>query len=336
MTLTTDLFFFCLCGTIIFLAGKRISFYGDIIAELTGMGRAWIGLILMASVTSLPELVVGISSAAWVKSPDLAVGDILGSCAFNLGILSLMDAFTPKNKPLLASVSASHTLAASLGIILIGLTGLGLILPVDIVITNSLGITSLLFLVIYLLSVRIIYKYNSMHPAIVEGEQFSHADHLKPTLKQAVLRYSGFAAIIIAAALWLPEFAHRIAEATGLGSSFMGTFFLAVSTSLPEIAVSVAALRLGAADMAVGNLFGSNIFNILILFIDDLVYTDGHLLKDASEVNVVSVFAAVLMSAVAIIGLTFRLPGKRFLLAWDSLVIFLIYTLNLVVLYYLS
>ncbi|MFM1744415.1 MAG: hypothetical protein RLZZ630_352 [Bacteroidota bacterium] len=333
MSITTDVFFFVLCAAVIFFAGKRISYYGDLIAELTGMGRAWIGLILMASVTSLPELVVGVSSAAWVKSADLAVGDILGSCAFNLGILSLMDALTPRDKPLLSSVSTSHILAAALGTILIGLTGLGLFLPVDIVISPGLGVTSVLFLVLYLVSVRIIYEYNVRNP-ITAREQTDHVHHL--TLKQAILRYAGFAGIIIAAALWLPEFAHRIAGATGLDSSFMGTFFLAVSTSLPEIAVSIAAIRLGAADMAVGNLFGSNIFNILILFIDDLVYVDGHLLKDASDVHVVSVFAAILMSAVAIIGLTIRIQGKRFLMAWDSLVIFAIYALNLLLLYRLA
>ena len=88
--------------------------------------------------------------------------------------------------------------------------------------------------------------------------------------------------------------------------------------------------------MAVGNLFGSNIFNMLILFIDDVVYLDGHLLKDASDIHVISVFSAILMSSVAIIGLTFKVPGKRFILAWDSLIIFLIYAMNLALLYRLG
>lgn len=333
MSIATDIFFFSLCAVIIFWAGKRISYYGDQIAELTGMGRAWIGLILMASVTSLPELVVGISASAWVKSADLAVGDVLGSCAFNLGILSLMDAFTPRSRPLLSNVSTSHILAASLGLILIGLTGLSLFLPVDIVLMPGLGVTSLLFLVLYIISVRIIYEYNAQNPVVSEVKIHSNQCI---TIKKAVLHYIGFALVIIAAALWLPEFAQRIAMNTGLGSSFMGTFFLAASTSLPEIAVSVAALRLGAADMAVGNLFGSNIFNILILFIDDVVYLDGHLLKDASDIHVISVFSAILMSSVAIIGLTFKVPGKRFILAWDSLIIFLIYAMNLALLYRLG
>ncbi len=331
-TLFTDSFLFILCAAIIFFAGKRISYYGDMIAELTGFGKAWIGLILMASITSLPELMVGISSVAIVESADLAVGDILGSCAFNLGILSILDAFTPKNKPLFSQASQSHVLAASFGLILLTMTGLALYLPVDFILTPGIGITSILFMVVYLLSIRIIFQYNSRQP---KKDEIVHP-HEQLTLSQAAWRYAGFALIIIGAALFLPHFAEGIAVHTGLGKSFVGTLFLAISTSLPEIAVSIAALRIGAVDMAVGNLLGSNIFNILILFIDDLFYTKGHLLKDASESNLISVFAAILMSAVVIIGLTYRSIGKKHLLAWDTMVILLIYIANIILLYKLS
>lgn len=106
---------FVLCAAVIFIAGRRLSYYGDLLAELSGLGKAWIGLILMAAVTSLPELMVGISSVTIVKESDLAVGDILGSCAFNLGILSLMDIFTPQDRPLFSQISRSHILAAAFG-----------------------------------------------------------------------------------------------------------------------------------------------------------------------------------------------------------------------------
>lgn len=86
----------------------------------------------MASVTSLPELMVGVSSSAIVESADLATGDILGSCLFNLAILAAMDAFLPKNKPLLSHASQSHILAAGFGMILIALVGIGIYLPSDI------------------------------------------------------------------------------------------------------------------------------------------------------------------------------------------------------------
>ena len=328
-----DILGFLLCAAVIFFAGKHLSHYGDLLGDLTGMGKAWIGLILMSTVTSLPELMVGISSVTIVKSADLAVGDILGSCAFNLGILSLMDIFTPKNRPLFSSVSQSHILASAFGLILIGLAGLGLFLDKDIVLTPSIGLTSLSFAVIYFVSIKTLYNYQKSHP---KEETASQESDNKLTLKQVVLRYAFFALIIIVTALALPYFAEHIAEQTGLGKSFVGSFFLAASTSLPEVAVSLAAVRMGSMDMAVGNLLGSNIFNIFILFLDDIFYTQGHLLKDASEANLVSVFFVVLMTATAIIGFIFPSKEKKIVMSWDTLIIFLLYVVNMVLLYHLS
>jgi len=156
-----------------------------------------------------------------------------------------------------------------------------------------------------------------------------------PSLNRLILFYALFSIVTIAAALFLPHFGEKIAVMTGLGDSFVGTVFMAISTSLPEIAVSIAAVRMGSVDLAIGNLLGSNIFNILILVIDDVAYTRGILLKDASDFNIVSVFACMLMSAIAIAGFTYRSPKKRFLMAIDAVFILLIYLLNIVLLWYL-
>lgn len=324
---------FIVCGIIILWSGKRLSHYGDLIAELTGMGKLWLGMVLMASITSLPELIVGISSSAIVKSADLAVGDILGSCAINLGILAMLDVFSPKRAPLLGTASTNHILAAAFGIILVALAGAGLFLQSDYSIIPGIGLISISFAVLYFLSMRIMYSFgkrNASQKVALEAKVGSLP------LRKVIVRFSLFALIIIASALMLPHFAEIIAAETGLGESFVGTLFLAVSTSLPEVAVSFAAIRIGSADMAVGNLLGSNIFNIFILFLDDIAYTSGQLLKDASDVHLISVFAVLMMSAVAIIGLMYRSTTKRFLMAWDSLAIFMIYILNLVLLYQLS
>lgn len=326
---------FLVSAAIIFFAGKKLSFYGDLLADMTGMGKAFIGLILMSTVTSLPELMVGISSVSIVQSADLAMGDILGSCALNLCLLSFMDVFTSKNKPLFSQVSQSHILAASFGVILLAFVGLGLFFETDILFSHSIGITSISFAVLYLMSVRTIYRYQKANASdSIEVNDNGHTEVY--TLRGVILRYSFFALIIIVVALSLPFFAEHIAEQTGLGKSFVGTLFLAVSTSLPEIAVSVAAVRMGSADMAVGNLLGSNIFNIFILFIDDILYTKGLLLKDAADINVMTVFIVLMMTAVAIIGFIFPYQKKRIFMAWDTLVIFLLYVFSLVLLYNLG
>lgn len=322
---------FFLFAALIFFAGKNLSKYGDIIADQLGLGKAWIGLILMASVTSLPELAVGISSVTVVKSADLATGDVLGSCVFNLMILSLLDFFV-KDQPLFTRASATHVMAGSMGIILAAMAGAGLFLPNDIMLTNWMGATSLAFIIVYFMAIRVIFKYEKTIPTPPSAGN----EHLLIPLKKAVTYYILNAVVVVGAALFLPGFAETIAKQTGLGESFVGTLFLAASTSLPEIAVSFSALRMGSIDMAVGNLLGSNIFNILILAIDDIFYTKGHLLKDASDKNLISVFSVIIMTAIAIAGLAFHnREKKKFLLATDTLLILIVYIINLIFLYYL-
>ena len=325
---------FLICASLIFITGKNLSRYGDIIGERLGLGKAWIGLIMMASVTSLPELVVGISSVTIVGSADLATGDVLGSCVFNLMILSVLDVFVRK-EALFTKTSQTHVMAGSMGIILVAMAGLGLFLPDEIALTPWIGITSSAFIVVYLLAMKVIYSFErSNHPATKTTE--AHVSEAI-TLKKAFALYILNAAVVVGAALFLPGFAETIAKETGLGESFVGTLFLAASTSFPEMAVSFSALRSGNFDMAVGNLLGSNIFNILILAIDDIFYTKGHLLKQASDVNIVSVFSVIIMTAIAIAGLAFqKREKKRFLLAADTFLILCVYIINLVILYHLS
>ncbi len=350
MTATFAFGGFALCTVVIVLAGRRLADHGDRIAGLSGWSGAWVGLALLASVTSLPELVVGVSSAGIVGAPDLAVGDVLGSCAFNLLILAAMDAFVPQRQPLLSVASTSHVLAAALGVILLTLVGVGLFLPTGFAVTPWIGVTSIAFIGVYVSAMRLIYLHARRQVPLTADP----ADHLPglgsdleagsrrrtaargaaatDDLRRAWTGYALFGAVILVAGLAVPYFAEEIAVVTGLGESFVGTLFLAASTSLPELAVSVAAVRSGAIDLAVGNLLGSNLFNVLILAIDDVVYTPGLLLKDASDANVVSVLSTVAMSAVVIIGLTYRVRGKRFLLAWDAALVLVIYVANLALL----
>lgn len=332
MIMIQELTGFIICASVIFFAGKKLSFYGDLISEYSGLGKAWIGLIFMSFVTSLPELMVGISSSAIVESADLAVGDILGSCAFNLGILSIMDIFTPKHTPLFSHVSKAQILAGSFSIILAVLAGLGLFLDYDILLIPFVGASSIAFALVYFISLKVIYNYQKK--LSISEILTNKVNQL--SFKQVIFRYVLFAFIIIVAATALPHFADKIADHTGLGKSFVATLFLATSTSLPEIAVSYSAIRRGSVDMAVGNLMGSNIFNFFILFIDDIFYTNGYLLNDASEINLISVFFVVIMTATAIIGFIFPSREKTIFMSWDTLTIFLLYLINITLLFLYS
>jgi cation:H+ antiporter len=323
-------FGFIACAAAIWFSGTHLARLGDRLADLTGLGRAWLGLVLMATVTSLPELFVGVSSAGIHGNADLAVGDVLGSCVFNLLILSVLDAFH-RGPGLLRTVEPKQVLSAALGIVLLALVGFGLFLPDQYVVMGWVGALSLVFMLVYLVAMRMVYS----HMGKASPEDGAGHPH-RSGLRRVLSWYAVHAAVVITAALFLPGFAETITEETGLKASFVGTLLLATSTSLPEVAVSVAALRIGALDMAVSNLLGSNLFNIVILSIDDLVYRGGFLLKDASDAHLLSVLSTIIMSAIVIVGLTFRTAPKRFLLAWDTFLILVVYIVNLILLYRIS
>jgi cation:H+ antiporter len=316
---------FAACAGVIIYSGTKLSFYGDKIADLTGMGKAWVGLILMASVTSLPELITGISAVAIVKEPDLAAGDIFGSCVFNLLILSVLDARI--KQPLFSQVKSSHIVAAIFGIILLTVAGMAIYLADEI--PSLLWMSSFTFILfgIYLVAVWGIFKYE--HASLIE----SPPETTKPQspshsadLKKAIGGYALNALIVIGAAVFLPYFGEHIAAHTGLSNSFFGTLFLAAATSLPELVVSLAALRMVALDMAVGNLLGSNVFNIFILGIDDVFYKEGSLFKAISSTHLLSVFFTIIMTAVVGLGLLFKPKKKQvWLLSIDTFIILLLY-----------
>lgn len=315
---------FIVCAAVIIYSGSKLSSYGEKIADLTGMGRAWVGLILMASVTSLPELLTGISSVAIVKAPDLAAGDIFGSCVFNLLILSVLDARI--KKPLFSMVKSSHIVAAIFGIILLMVAGIAIYLADEI--PSFLWMSSFTFILfgIYLAAVWGIFKYEQA--ALIESPPATVP--LTPSrsaeLRKAIGGYALNALVVIGAAVFLPYFGEHIAEYTGLGNSFFGTLFIAAATSLPELVVSLTALRMGAFDMAVGNLLGSNVFNMFILGIDDVFYREGSLFKAISPAHLLSVFITIIMTAVAGLGLLFKPKKKQvWLFSLDTFIILLLY-----------
>lgn len=314
---------FILCTAVIVFAGTKLSRYGDIIADLTGLGRTWIGVILLASVTSLPELMTGVGSIAIFDLPNIAVGDVLGSCMFNILIIALLD-FRFRSEPISSQTHQGQVLTGGYGILLLGLVSFAIIADSKIPTVGWIGLYSVFFILIYLGAIRMIFMYEKRrHLPQNSIEKESRYDEKS---KQGVyIKYGFFAVLIIGAALWLPHLGDQIAEMTGLGKTFVGTIFIALSTSLPELVVSFGALRIGSTDLMFGNLFGSNLFNIGILAFDDLLYTKGALLSNISQSHLVTANAAIVMTAIMVIGLTYQTKKKFLYLAWDSVAVILVY-----------
>jgi len=327
---------FLSCALLIVFSGVRLSKYGDQIADLSGLGKAWIGLILMSAVTTLPELFSGFSSILILKKPDIAVGAVFGSCALNLAILAFLDYFVP-GKPISSVVTKSHILAGFLGMILITLSvieiNFGKLFPEN----EWFGIFPALIIIIYFISIRIIFENDrNQIKAIDSPVSPTHIQETKNLLKETIIQFLIYAVLIVAAALALPYFAEKLAQETGISESFIGTLLVAGSTSLPELVVCIAAVRMGSIDLAVGNLLGANIFNMFILAIDDLIYTDGPILLATNPNHALSALVALLMTCVISISILFGSPKKRFALGIDAIIMILLYAGLLSALNYLG
>lgn len=328
MTIITYIAGFLLCALVITYSGTQLSRLGNRLAELTGLSKAWIGLILMATVTSLPELVTGLSSVVVVQAPDLAAGNVFGSCAFNLLILSMLDLMV--KRPITSMMKTSHVIAGSFSIILLALVAAAILLAPSTPALLWFSPFSPLLAVVYVIAVRGIFMYEKVQPSTDEPVLITAGS--KNDLRRVMFTYSMHALIVISAALFLPYFGDGIAEITGLTESFFGTVFLAITTSLPELVISISAVRIGSLDMAMGNLLGSNVFNIAILAMIDLFYTAGPLYAEISATHLLSILSSIIMTAVVAVGLVVRPQKKKWRLGVDTWVILITYVLSLLLL----
>ncbi|MBU0687605.1 MAG: sodium:calcium antiporter [Candidatus Margulisbacteria bacterium] len=335
---------FALCAIVILYAGSRISKYGDVISEKSGLSRLWIGAVLLATITSLPELANSISAVTSVQAPNLAAGDIFGACLINMFLIGVLDLiYNVKGRgPILGNVEIGHILTAITGIILLAVAAGGIVIehshpPVSIF---SVGLFTFAIFIIYIIGSRIIFGFEKKRQEeFMEKKVHTIEKHEYKDIStfSAYSRFAMFALLIVLAGSWLPIIGRQIAELSGWGQTFVGTVFLGFATTLPELVVSFSALSIGAIDMAIGNLLGSNVFNILILFVADVFYSSGSLLSVISIDHIITAVAAIVMTGVAILGLVYRSEKRNFRhISWDAYTLIFIFVLTWFLLYRLG
>ena len=303
---------FVICVLIIFFAGQKVAKYGDIIAERTGLGRVWIGLIAVAVITSLPELFTGISAVTLLDAPDLTIGDLIGVNTFNLVNLALLD-IVHRNGTILSATSPTHRLTAWFSLLLVLVVAISIYTSTQFhpMTLGWIGWYTPAIIILYLLSVRQIFHFDRRQSSTQEITVYS--DEVS---SGRVYLYFGISAVfIIGAGIWLAAIGDEIAQATGWGQSFVGSLFLAFTTTLPEITVSLAALRIGAIDLAIANMIGSNLFNLTIIPINDLIYVKSPVLAGVSEGHLITAATVMVMTLLFIAGLRFK-PRRFWRLSW--------------------
>ncbi len=316
---------FIAIAAVIIFAGIHLSTLAEKLAEILNISSSTVGLLLVSVITSLPELSTSLGAAVQVGQPSLAAGNTLGSDLFNLMIIALCDLIFRK-KGLLRQTA--HRLTPLVHyLLMIGAVVLTLTLPNAIAIAGlhfnagSLGII-LLYLFIFFST----HKAGGQHHADTANEDRSE-------LTKTVILFSIAAIVIVISGIVLAQLGDKIAEQTGLEQSFVGTLFLALATSLPELTVSLTAMKIGAFDLMIGNILGSNMFNVLILAITDLAYRQEALHIPENISPGLLIIAACTISMTLVAGVAGRQKKLARIVAWESLVMLGLYLTGLFALY---
>jgi cation:H+ antiporter len=337
---------FAASAAVVWLAGSRLAGYADEISDRTGIGQAFIGLVVLGGITSLPEIAVSVS-ASLTGEAVLALNNVLGSVAAQVALLALADALIGRAALTSVVLKPAVLLQAVLNIILLALIA-GAVTAGDVPI-GFFGIWSAVLFLGYLISIWALVGYQQRMPWTVKSDggearpgqaegagQDDDAEQTgsgKASLRGLILRTVVAAALILAAGYLLSQTGSAAAAKTGLGSAFFGVTILALATSLPEISTMAGAVRLRRYEMALGDIFGTNLFNAALVFVIDVLAPGPPVL---SRVGAFSAFGALLglvLTTIFMAGVIEQRDRTVLRMGWDSLAALAFYAAGLVVLW---
>lgn len=350
---------FAASAVVVWIAGTRVARYADKIASITGIGHAAIGLVLLAGITSLPEIAVSLTSAL-NRNPALAVNNLLGSIAMQIAILAVADAVLGRQALTVVAGSSIVMLQVIMNILLLVIFAVAV--AVGDMSLFHIGIWSWGLLAMYAFAIWKIANSQDRHLWIAQktGKQRDRAerekarqgsDKRKPAqgqtrsdadsadddenkpLKPIIVKISIGAAAILAAGFFLSKTGDAIAVQTGLGQSFVGAVFIAISTSLPEVSSVMSAMKLRRFEMAISDIFGTNLLNIGLVFVVDAVYPGGPVLNEVGTFSLLGALVGAVLASIYMVGLLERRDRTVAHMGIDSAAVLVAYIGGLFMLY---
>ncbi|MBU8906922.1 sodium:calcium antiporter [Desertibacillus haloalkaliphilus] len=324
-------FLFALAAAITVFAAIKLSTYADVISEKTALGGMLIGTILLAGATSLPEVTTSITAVV-IGSPDLAVGNVLGSNMFNLLIIASFDLYFRKQQ-IFTHAAKENYYTAGIGLILALTTVMALLVRTEYTFLG-IGLDTFTLLFIYtsgMLILTLMSKRNPSLPANEPGHDYHHTAAI--SLKRATYGFIIASIIILGSGTLLTFTGDEIAIITGLGATFVGSFLIALSTSLPEAVAVLVACQLRNYNLAIGSILGSNLFNFLILAGTDAIYQQGSLLSISSDLHIITASAVTILSIIMVYSLLRKKARSPLAYAFPSTILIIVYFISTYLIY---
>ncbi|MDX1780807.1 MAG: hypothetical protein R3256_05760 [Thalassovita sp.] len=335
---------FLSAAMLVWVAGTRLAVHGDEIAERLKLAKEFVGLVFLATVTELPEIVTTIT-AARVDNAALVLGNMFGGITMQTAILALADFFAVRYALTSWPRKPTHALAAVMLIVLLSallaVTFLG-----DVVLISNVGIGAICLALCFPIVIALQRAFDQKSswapidlPDDEEREKIASHDggrFANVTTSRLLIQAMLYSVVILGAGVLLALSADTLADQTGLGSSFIGVSLLAASTSMPELSTTLAAARIGAYTMAIANIFGSNLIMLALILPADIAYKNGPILSEADRAAQFSIATGIMVTAIYVAGILIRRTPSFLGAGLDSWLVMAVYLSSLVALFFIT
>ncbi|WP_129791299.1 sodium:calcium antiporter [Sphingosinicella sp. CPCC 101087] len=325
---------FAVAAAVVWIVGGRLTRSVDAIADRTRVDQAFAGMLLLGGITSLPEA-ANILTSGSIGRPELGLNNLLGSAAINVLLLAIGDAFLGRE--------AATGIVARPSVLMMGtLCMLVLILVAGAILLDDyafarIGVSSLVICAASLGAFWVATGYDRRSPWSVSGEAVRRAptaagDEAAVPVSTLWSRTAAYGGLIFAAGYALSQAGDSIAVQTGLGSAMVGFALIGIATSLPELSTIVTALRLRRAELAFGQVLGTNFINLSFFLPSDLVYRGGPVTERLGTFEIVSALLGAMLIGIFMVGLLEHRDRTILRMGYDSLAVILIFIAGLALL----
>lgn len=338
-TTTAAALVLCLASVVIVVFGTRLARVADELSDLTGLGEAVFGAILLGGATSSPGILASVTAAA-EGYPALATSNAIGGIAAQTAFLAIADLTYRRANLEHASASLENLVQ---GVLLVGLlAGVAAAATGPVIEIGAVHPATVLLLVGYVLGQRLAAR-TGRAPLWVPWQTPDTSPDVPDTqtLRYGSLGRSWTAFVLLGgvvgvAGYFVAQSGIVIARRTGLSETIVGTLFTAVSTSLPELVTCVAAVRRGAPTLAVAGIIGGNTFDVLFIAVSDLAYRPGSIYHAIGSEQLFLIAMAAVSTSVLVLGMLHRERRGIANIGFESLLVLVLYGVTILALFLLS
>lgn len=341
-----NLLLFALAATGVWLSGTKLSGYVDLIAERTGIGKAFAGALFLGGATSLPEIATTIT-ACLSGAAEMAGSNLLGGVVMQIAVLALVDAAFLRNKPL--TLFSPDPMLLMQGVFLIFMLALAgaAIGSGELWSIGLVGCWPLILAAVYVLGLWILYRYEGdprwkptgeieQPPESARDMKDAHQIRFQSTSTgQLVFRFSLAALGVLVSGFVVARSAEAVSAQTGIGQSFVGATLVALATSLPEVSTTWSAVRFGAYSMAAANILGTNSLEVALYLPADVAYRGGAIIDVLGPRANFLAALGILVTCVYLWGILERRDRTWLGMGYDSAAVLAIYLAGMLLFYFL-